>query len=1177
VLHPKLIALVLCLAAMRGASWNTPADITALADYEVGARVDRDSAGNVHLIWYGGVDSASWQINYQSWNGASWSAPVTISGSAAGTCDVAVDANGDVHAVWNAGGNPEEVYYRKRTAGVWGATVNLSNSGERSLTPHLAVDPAGTNILVAWHESAQTGGDWDILIRRFANGVWQPVENISQDSTLSRNADVAIDAGGAFHLVWEDLGTKNLFYRKRNIDGTYSAKTPLDTTAGRSYGGSIAVSANGHIHVAWHDDNSDWEIFYRRFNGSVWETPINVSQRVDPDHADHSANVTTDANNDAHIVWSDYQNIYYAHSLGGVMRPGYRVNPGANEGDPVCVIGAGNVLHAVWPNRDPGSWDLFHARHTLPDTIAPNTVQNFSATPANQQVRLQWSIPSAIDYSGLMIRWKTNGFPSSPADGSLATNAGPDEFTFTHHGLVNGVTYYYSAFAYDAEPNYAAAATAQTIPIAAPKTNWLRNAAMEGGFVSGVAGSWQSYRFNDPNTALAFVGDTANFDSSANSQAITNLGAANLPASGFSAAGLFQVVSNTRAGAVYLFVGYQDIYTSDFGADGARYQHNFGINPSGSTNAGSSFDLGKVGGASWMGARTLYNNNSGGAPFFGGFHRARAAFVALSNRVSVWTGVAINNAGTRDNVPAKFNADTHYLFEFDFPTNASLVNGDIEGPSTDLQDGSDVLPDGWAPTGGGVGQVNSWQVATNFARTQNATNRGVRVWSRRGIVNAGLMQRIAVTPGQAVTFSAWTRTSGQDNTEASIGIDPFGGGDIDSFDIVWFSTPSATWTQLVASVAAQGPVVTVFMRTSSTTGGGNYQWSDFDDAAFTGGGAAFTSIVPAGSVWKYLPITNDIGAAWRGTNYDDGAWPTGPAQLGYGDNDEATPVPFYDDGVNGKNISTYFRRNFAVTNAARFTNLVVRLLRDDGGIVYLNGTEVFRSNMTNSPVTWNTPALTSVAPPDETTTFYSTNAPASLLREGLNVLGVEIHQVSGTSADISFDLQLLGIADPTYAPNQLPVVALSAPATNTIVAPGTHITLTADAQDSDGEIQRLEFFVGATKIGEASIAPFSMTWSNVPAGVHSLTARATDDDGGQATSGVVVIRAENPRVAISTSPLAIAWPAWATNFRVFSASNLVSPIAWQLVTNPPTLSNDSFVLPLGETGREQEFFRLQAQ
>jgi len=85
-------------------------------------------------------------------------------------------------------------------------------------------------------------------------------------------------------------------------------------------------------------------------------------------------------------------------------------------------------------------------------------------------------------------------------------------------------------------------------------------------------------------------------------------------------------------------------------------------------------------------------------------------------------------------------------------------------------------------------------------------------------------------------------------------------------------------------------------------------------------------------------------------------------------------------------------------------------LRDDGGIVYLNDTEIFRSNMTNAPVVYSTNwAVTAVGGADEST-FFTTNVNPALLINGTNLLAVEIHQQSATSSDVSFDLRLTALS-----------------------------------------------------------------------------------------------------------------------------------------------------------------------
>lgn len=199
--------------------------------------------------------------------------------------------------------------------------------------------------------------------------------------------------------------------------------------------------------------------------------------------------------------------------------------------------------------------------------------------------------------------------------------------------------------------------------------------------------------------------------------------------------------------------------------------------------------------------------------------------------------------------------------------------------------------------------------------------------------------------------------------------------------------------------------------------------------------AADTTLVPTGATWKYLANGTDQGTVWRATSFNDTTWPSGPAQLGYGDGDEATVVGFGPD-ANNKFITTYFRRAFNVTNASLFTGVTLRLMRDDGAVVYLNGVEVWRTNMPTGTVGFLTPASTAIAGADEST-FVQTTISPTLLATGTNVIAVELHQSGGTSSDISFDLQLIG-SDGSASVTRGPYLQIGTP-TSTIVRWRTNV------------------------------------------------------------------------------------------------------------------------------------------
>jgi secreted PhoX family phosphatase/sulfur carrier protein ThiS len=158
------------------------------------------------------------------------------------------------------------------------------------------------------------------------------------------------------------------------------------------------------------------------------------------------------------------------------------------------------------------------------------------------------------------------------------------------------------------------------------------------------------------------------------------------------------------------------------------------------------------------------------------------------------------------------------------------------------------------------------------------------------------------------------------------------------------------------------------------------------------------------SEWKYLDNGTNLGTTWTAPAFNDAPWAFGPGKLGY--NDGAVTVVSYGPDAGNKYITTYFRKQFHVTNTTVLADtLQLNLLRDDGAVVYVNGTEVARSNMPAGSFNYLTFAPTIIDGADESV-YYPFHIPKSVLVNGTNTIAVEIHQRDGTSSDLGFDLSL---------------------------------------------------------------------------------------------------------------------------------------------------------------------------
>lgn len=175
------------------------------------------------------------------------------------------------------------------------------------------------------------------------------------------------------------------------------------------------------------------------------------------------------------------------------------------------------------------------------------------------------------------------------------------------------------------------------------------------------------------------------------------------------------------------------------------------------------------------------------------------------------------------------------------------------------------------------------------------------------------------------------------------------------------------------------------------------------------GSSGTTTLIASNSAWRYLDDGSNAGTAWRDLAFNDTTWSNNLAQLGFGDNDERTVIRSNNAG--GTRITTtYFRRTFTINKASDFDDLSMTMIRDDGGVVYLNGKEVFRSSsMPAAPatITYQTFADAEGAAPSDNTPDRATLSATNLV-DGTNIVAVEIHQFNSSSSDLSFEFQLIG-------------------------------------------------------------------------------------------------------------------------------------------------------------------------
>ncbi|MEI7728727.1 MAG: M6 family metalloprotease domain-containing protein [Verrucomicrobiota bacterium] len=170
----------------------------------------------------------------------------------------------------------------------------------------------------------------------------------------------------------------------------------------------------------------------------------------------------------------------------------------------------------------------------------------------------------------------------------------------------------------------------------------------------------------------------------------------------------------------------------------------------------------------------------------------------------------------------------------------------------------------------------------------------------------------------------------------------------------------------------------------------------------------------------------------------------------------------------------------------------------------------------------------------------------------------------------------------------LPGVTLTAPADGSSFPVSSNIVLTASVTTNGHAISKVQFFSGASLLGESAAAPYQYTWSGATAGAYTLLAQVVYDGGNVLGSSPAYITVTNALVSVSTNPtnilatisgtnLILSWPGSHTGWRLLmQTNNLASGVSrntndWGPVSGS-TATNQMFI-PM-DPSKLVEFYRL---
>lgn len=224
-----------------------------------------------------------------------------------------------------------------------------------------------------------------------------------------------------------------------------------------------------------------------------------------------------------------------------------------------------------------------------------------------------------------------------------------------------------------------------------------------------------------------------------------------------------------------------------------------------------------------------------------------------------------------------------------------------------------------------------------------------------------------------------------------------------------FSANHAADPDSAVPVAAKAPVASQGVRAKAGALPGAQPRSapaprKANDALRSCLGTNLVSLVKAGAAWQYAPHRVLPGAAWLEGGEAAGVWKRGRAPLGSGKKRGGWECRTQVKASNGRQPARCFRRTFTVKDPARVRDLFVKVLREDGVAVYLNGQELLRDNLPDGELT---PATTAVKAEGYKQGYSKrvVDRPTTL-RAGTNTIAAVVYSHRAEGRNVLFDLAL---------------------------------------------------------------------------------------------------------------------------------------------------------------------------
>ncbi|OGO04850.1 MAG: hypothetical protein A2Y91_05390 [Chloroflexi bacterium RBG_13_54_8] len=517
--------------------WSVPQNISNNQGDSALPSIAVDSEGNLHVVWKDGTTGNVGLLHSIRSSSGNWSAPQKIPGtqSTSTAPRIAVGYQGILYVVWqgNISGESGIFWNLRGSNGDWSTSQKITGSSDISKYPDIAVDAQG-NPHVVWEEESPSSDSADIVYATRSGQTDWVLQNISDNVGLSRLPSVAVDGAGKLHVVWQDdtSGYADILYAAKPGNGAWSVPRNISHNQRNSSRPRIAVDGVGNPHVVWEetyptedDEVIDIRVQYATRSGDNWLQPVNIfPPSVSLFQFRHPA-IAVDSTGKPQVVWHDDINVtaegYPVWSIAYAIRQDngdwstWRniSQSGLVATEATIAVDAWGNPHVVWQRSTAagigGNLDVFYTTLlTAPPNQPTNVSPQHGATGLSLTPTLEssaFSDPESADrhYASQWQATTTPGDYTSPVFDSGADTQGLTQTSTPSDILEYDTTYYWHVRYRDSHGNWSTYSGETSFTTMGPSTPYQPSNVLPQDGATGLSLTpmLESSAFSDPESA----------------------------------------------------------------------------------------------------------------------------------------------------------------------------------------------------------------------------------------------------------------------------------------------------------------------------------------------------------------------------------------------------------------------------------------------------------------------------------------------------------------------------------------------------------------------------------------------------------------------------------------------------------------------------------------------------